>query len=225
MESSFVMYVCNIKLCLESYTSPAHLQKEPDFVIYVYNTIQFCLEAYTAPTHLQMEWWLTSMVWNITFSGISVNIVIVLRLDHMQFVSQQKQETYFLSRISDQPSAHLASCSVDVVGPSPPLKQLMHDVDHLSLFSAEVTDECSCNRVSPKCLQGQLYLLPLFWRNDSNIYMDIILSHRKWGRCGVRERCVIPQYLLCQNIECCYLIISIKHGSLETPVHVGFPSV
>jgi len=27
--------------------------------------------------------------------------------------------------------------------------------------------------------KGQLYLLPLFWRNDSNIYVEIILSHRK----------------------------------------------
>ena len=31
--------------------------------------------------------------------------------------------------------------------------------------------------------------------------------------------------VLCQNTECCYLTISIKHGSLETSVHVGFPSV
>jgi hypothetical protein len=30
--------------------------------------------------------------------------------------------------------------------------------------------------------------------------------------------------VLCQNTEC-YLMISIEHGSLETSVHVGFPSV
>jgi hypothetical protein len=31
--------------------------------------------------------------------------------------------------------------------------------------------------------------------------------------------------VLCQNTECCYLMIIIEHGSLETFVHVGFPSV
>jgi hypothetical protein len=55
MEPDFVRYVCNIKLCPAADTSPTHLQKEPEFVMYVYNTIQFCVEAYTAPTHLQME--------------------------------------------------------------------------------------------------------------------------------------------------------------------------
>jgi hypothetical protein len=29
---------------------------------------------------------------------------------------------------------------------------------------------------------------------------------------------------LCRNTECCY-VISVEHGSLETSVHVGFPSV
>ena len=57
-------------------------------------------------------------------------------------------------RTSDQPLAHLASCSVDVVDPSPVLKQLMHDADHLSLFSGEVTDQCSCNCASAECLHG-----------------------------------------------------------------------
>jgi hypothetical protein len=28
--------------------------------------------------------------------------------------------------------------------------------------------------------------------------------------------------VLCQNTECCYLMISIEHGSLGTCVHVGF---
>ena len=56
-------------------------------------------------------------------------------------------------RTSDQPLAHLA-CSVDVVDPSPALKQLMHEADHLSLFSAEVTDQCSCNCASAECLHG-----------------------------------------------------------------------
>ena len=44
------------------------------------------------------------------------------------------EERYYLSRTSDQPLAHLASCSVDVVDPSPALKELMHEAYHLSLF-------------------------------------------------------------------------------------------
>ena len=31
--------------------------------------------------------------------------------------------------------------------------------------------------------------------------------------------------VLCQNTECCYLIICIEHGSLETSVHLDSPSV
>jgi len=40
---------------LETYTSPTRVQKDPNFVMYVYNTIQFCLEAYTASQLLQLE--------------------------------------------------------------------------------------------------------------------------------------------------------------------------
>ena len=50
--------------------------------------------------------------------------------------------------------AHLTSCSVDVVDPSPALKQLLHEADHSPLFSADVTDQCSCNCAPPKCLHG-----------------------------------------------------------------------
>jgi len=31
--------------------------------------------------------------------------------------------------------------------------------------------------------------------------------------------------VLCHNTQYCYMMISIKHGSLETSVNVGFPSV
>ena len=48
--------------------------------------------------------------------------------------------------------------------------------------------------MSSWCTQGHLYLLPLCWRNDFNICMDIILSHRTWGQYGVMEQCVILQY-------------------------------
>jgi hypothetical protein len=43
---------------------------------------------------------------------------------------------------------------VDVGDPSPAFKQLMHEAGHLSLFSSEVTDECSCNCASTECLHG-----------------------------------------------------------------------
>ena len=57
-------------------------------------------------------------------------------------------------RTSDQSLSHLSSCSVGAVDPSPALKQLMNEADHLSLFSAEVTDQCSCNCASAECLHG-----------------------------------------------------------------------
>jgi hypothetical protein len=51
------------------------------------------------------------------------------------------------------PGAHQA-CPVDVVDPSPAMKQLIHEADHLSLFSAEVAHVCVCTCASPKCLHG-----------------------------------------------------------------------
>jgi hypothetical protein len=52
------------------------------------------------------------------------------------------------------PVAHLPSYSVNVVVPSPLLKQLMHKGDHSPLFSAEVADECSCYFAPRVCLRG-----------------------------------------------------------------------
>ena len=69
------------------------------------------------------------------------------------FLSRSSRLT-FCPEYRTSPAAHLPSCSVDVVDPSPALKQLMHEADHLSLFSAEATDECSYNRTSPVCLHG-----------------------------------------------------------------------
>ena len=57
------MFLYNIKFCLEYYKSPIHLQKEPDLVMFVYNTIEFCIELCTAPTQKHMKWGLTSTVW------------------------------------------------------------------------------------------------------------------------------------------------------------------
>jgi len=34
------------------------------------------------------------------------------------------------------------------------MKQLMHKADHLPVFSAEITDQCSCNCASAVCLHG-----------------------------------------------------------------------
>ena len=60
----------------------------------------------------------------------------------------------FQFRTSDQPFAHLASCWVDAVSPSLAIKHLVHESDHLALFSAEVTDQSSCNCASPVCLHS-----------------------------------------------------------------------
>jgi hypothetical protein len=98
---------------------------------------------------------------------------------------------------SDQPLAHLASCSVDVVDPSPALKQLMHEADHLYLFSAEVTDECSCNCASTECLHvvhRETLPFTIVLEEWLQYLRDIILPYRKWGCCGVMEQCVILQY-------------------------------
>jgi hypothetical protein len=89
------------------------------------------------------------VVWNITFCGSSVGIVIVCRLDHMLFFCKQQLKTSLLSRRSD-----LASCSVDVVVLSPILKQLMHVADYSPLFSVVFTDVHICNCASCVCLHG-----------------------------------------------------------------------
>jgi hypothetical protein len=70
------------------------------------------------------------------------------------------------------PAVHLASYSVDVVDPSPMLKQLVHEADHSPQFSAEVTDQCSCNCASAECLHA-------VHRDDFTFYMDLILSRSK----------------------------------------------
>ena len=64
----------------------------------------------------------------------------------------EPRDFYSEHRIS--PVAHLASCSVDAVDPSPVMKQLLHEAYHSFLLSAEVTDQCSCNCASPDCLHG-----------------------------------------------------------------------
>jgi hypothetical protein len=60
----------------------------------------------------------------------------------------------FIQKIQTSPGSHLTSCSVDVVDPSPALKQLMHEADHSFLFPAVVTNQCSCNCASPECVRG-----------------------------------------------------------------------
>ena len=77
-------------------------------------------------------------------------------------------------------------------------KQLFHEVDHSAVFSAEVTDQYSCNCASPVCLLGEhrdnfkIYLF--FWRNDFINYVDVMLAHRNRGQYGVTEQCVILQH-------------------------------
>jgi len=95
---------------------------------------------------------------------------------------------------------------VDVVDPSPALKQLMHEADHLSLFCAEVTDGCSCNCACGECLHG-------VQRDSFTFYcfvgMTAVSTGRnsvlqKMGWCGVMEQCVILQYCVvskCGGVE------------------------
>ena len=90
------------------------------------------------------------------------------------FLSRSKILTFY-PEYRTSPVAHLTSCSVDVVDPSPALKQLMHEADHSPLFSADVTDHCSCDCASLVCLHG----VHLFWRSDSNVYVYMIQSRRK----------------------------------------------
>jgi hypothetical protein len=59
--------------------------------------------------------------------------------------------------------------------------------------------------MSSWCTEGQLYLLLLFWRNDCSIYRDVILSHRKWGRCGVMEQyCVVSKHRMLLSDDQCW---------------------
>jgi len=43
---------------------------------------------------------------------------------------------------------------MDVLDPSPALKQLINEADHSALLSADVTDQYSCNCASRVCLHG-----------------------------------------------------------------------
>ena len=51
--------------------------------------------------------------------------------------------------------------------------------------------------MSSLCTQGQFCLLLLFWSNDFNIYLHIILSRRKWGWYVVMEQCSYSAVLRC----------------------------
>jgi len=70
----------------------------------------------------------------------------------MWFISWQKQETFFYPEHHTSCGAYPAFSSVDVVDPSPAVKQLIHEADHSPLSSAEVADQCSFNRASSVCL-------------------------------------------------------------------------
>jgi len=84
------------------------------------------------------------------------------------------------------------------------LKQLKHEVDHLSLFPAEVTDQCSCNGASEECLHGLHRDSFTFYHcfvGMTHIFVDIILSHRNEG--SVESWNSVPSYstVLCQNTK------------------------
>jgi hypothetical protein len=69
----------------------------------------------------------------------------------------------FLAEAVDFPSIQNIRPALGSIGPpvhwmlwdpSLVMKQLMHEADHSPLFSAEATDQCSCNCAPPKCLHG-----------------------------------------------------------------------
>jgi hypothetical protein len=55
--------------------------------------------------------------------------------------------------------------------------------------------------------------------------VDIILSHKKWGQCGVMEQCVIIQYCVVSKHWMLLSDHQYRTWHLETSVHVGFPTV
>jgi hypothetical protein len=57
------------------------------------------------------------------------------------------------------------------------------------------------------------------------MYVDIILSTENEGGGLSWNSVSLYSTVLCENTECCHLMISIKHGSLETSVYVGILSV
>ena len=137
------------------------------------------------------------VVWNITSNGISVNIVIVLMLDHFWFVLNRSKRHPFYPEHQTSPwhiwaLVHWMLCILPLWWSSWYMRLISQLYFLLRLqISAVVTV------FPPVCHHGvhrDIYLLPLCWRNDSNIYMDVILSRTKWGRYGVMEQCVILQH-------------------------------
>jgi len=135
----------------------------------------------------------------------------------------------FFSEHQTSPAVHLIFYSVDVVDPSPVLKQLMHEADHSPLLSAEVTDQCSCNCASPLCLHGlhrdNLTFYHCFGGMTSISTCILFCPTDNEG--GVQSWNSVSLYssVFCKNTHCCYLMICIKHGILAASVHVSFPSV
>ena len=171
----------------------------------------------------------SSTVLNISFNGSSVSIVIILKLDHTCLVSWQKQDTSFHSRTSQQscsPSGLLFSgcCGILPQRCNSWCMRLITQLCYLLRLqiSAVVTVLPVC--MSSLCKQGHLYLLPLCWRNDSNMYKYAILFCRKWVRYGVMELCAILQYCVVSKHRMLsdYQFRTWKLGNLFA---CGFPSV
>jgi hypothetical protein len=136
------------------------------------------------------------LVWNITSSGISVDIVIVLMLDHFWFVLNRSKRHSFYPE-------HQTS-----LWPIWPLQWMlwilprwwsswcMRLITRL-YFLLRLQISADVTVLPPVCLHGvhrDISLLPLCWRNGSINHMNIILSRTKWGRYGVMEQCVILQF-------------------------------
>ena len=147
----------------------------------------------------------------------------------MVFFLTRSKRLPFYPEHQTSPATHKTFYSVDVVDPSPMMKQLMHKADHSPQFSAEVTDQYSCNCASAECLHGA-------HRDNFTFYHCVggMTSMSMWTHLcpaetesDMESKNIVSFYntVLCQNTESCYLMISIEYGGLETSVHVGFPYV
>jgi hypothetical protein len=173
-----------------------------------------------------MEWWLSSTVWNITLSAISVSIVIGWTICGL-FCSRSNRLTFYAEHQTSPwhiwPPVQWMLLILSQCWSSWCLRLITYLYFLLRLqISAAVT-----------VLLLNVFMLYTGTALPFTILLEEWLQYLR-GRNSVPHNMravwsdgTVSSYstVLCQNTECCYLMISIKHGSLETSVHDGFPSV
>jgi hypothetical protein len=115
----------------------------------------------------------------------------------MWFFLRRSKRIPFYPEHQISPATHKTFYSVDVVDPSPVLKELMHEADHSPLLSAEVADQCCCNCASAECLQGVDRDNFTFYHCVGGMTPVSTWTHlcpAETIRYGVKEYCVILQY-------------------------------